>query len=978
MAVIKSIVKLFEKSGNVGPQPNLLKLLKKHYVESTSDEFITPFLEALMSVIISPTNIHCVVVNNMIKFAANGVSVLCEHSTTDGRNGLYLISEMFRFCRKYGYSSEKTIRWRFCSFFNHLFNYVSDGDVLSLELCEVATLLLLNRLQDKQPEVRAQAAYALHRLQSTDYSKCKIIKKFELHMTSDPSTEVRIAIVKIICMFNHVIENMLTYTIRDISENVRKEAYNRFLGYPFLSFTSKQIQSILENGLEDKNESIKSLIKKRLLIKWLNECENNYTVFLKKLGVENEPLCERILNIMFESCYDCQILDLINSILNSETRMIDYDKLTLENIFLWKCIAKYLTIEKKIELARSQGHFDDDYIEVLLPDLVKFSDYIRGYYFRYHYKGNKEFILTQLLDMARLFSIDDVGADSLNKLCSDLILVDNMSIAPIKAIALLLDLTFKSGEDILNYTKQILNEIQSRTIDIYPTINKIGKKEFLKTNLTAFTKKYNEQLKKNKSAKCTHELELKVKNLKLKCQSIDVMPEEVVLVNMAVKNLVKGFEFVFQIQQLPKVGLELSLLTDIIQNIIVGYLECSMIQLQMKAFDSLTPYLLVNDVTAAKTHVINLCDLIVNPAADKHKLFKILFELIMRYGLKTFNMNENLDSDEEDNEYFASDKILPLLVNSIDYEVDDNSFKSVIVKEFCNLLIFEKIKSIKLLSKLFIIWFKRLSCDSFNLSNYLVQFFTSYVFYFRSSSSTLAKCYVPILKEIDEQDLINNLGINLKEMNSTLINTTRGLMYRNEKLSINAHGELAGYIFDYLLDEDQPYTAMLIDTLHKLEIDFEDDQVINELSPKLRHVIKHLKQLDDDRSKIRYLKKINLKFDPILQKKNFTKKMDTNIVNDIQTKEETQVSTDNIQKLDPIEEVKDSQTPSTSKQEVYPVVQVQNDLFSQESSMTCSSEDEDDLEEAFTRLDAMKRMSENFKQNFNTQTQMRESSSNSD
>ncbi|CAI6344447.1 unnamed protein product [Macrosiphum euphorbiae] len=987
MAIKKSIVKLFEKAGEVGPQPNLLKMLKDKFLDMYWAEFFTLFMDSTMSVIVSQTTIHCVTVNNMIKFAANGLSILSEHSTRDGRSGLYLISEFFQLCRKYGNSNDKAIRYRFCLFFNHLLNHMTEGTVLSVELCDVATLLLLDRLQDKKPEVRAQAAHALNLLQTPDNPKCPVVKKFMFHMTCDSSVEVRTVIVKKIAMFNNVIDEMMKNTLFDVSDNVRREAYNRFLEYPFLRLSSKQRQTILEIGLEDKNESIRSLVKKRFMERWLDDCNNDFVVLLNNLGVDNEIVCEKALNIIFEAYYDSQVLDLINEYLNPDSRMIAFDKLSVEKIFLWKCIAKYLTTEKKIELARNQGHVEDYYVDVLLPDLVKFSDYIRDYYF--NSTNSNEFILIQLLDMISAFSMDDVGAESLNKLCLDLILDDQLSVKPIKSVAVLFGLTFKNGKDLLNYVKQILNKIQTKTIDIYPLVDKVGTKELLEFQVKSQTEKI-EELLKNESpdAEDTEELEMlifKLKKLKKQYKEINVLPDEKVLVDMAVKNVLKVFELIFQVQQLPKVGIELSLLTDIVQNIVVGYLECSKVNVRMEAIRSLAPYLLLNNVPAAKVHMNTLCGEIAKPMTDRHLLFKIMFELFLRYDLKTFDMNDDLDTDEEYEDDFCVDNILPLLVNCIDYNVNDSSFKSVVVKGFCDLLIFKKVKSISLLSKLLLIWFKRLSRETFNIYNRLVKFFTSYVFYIDSSSSALAMCYVPVLKEIHEYDLGEKLGIKIDEVNSTLMNLTRGLMYKNEKKAINAHGELACYILDYLLDENHPYTAMLVDTLYKLEIDFDNnDELVNTIGPKLLRVIKYLKH-SDDKSSSKYLRKIKSKFDPVLQKKeSFMKKINEKRVD--ATEKEVDVIEKEVdvteKELDVTEmetEKEQTQGPSTVNKEP-DMVEVHEDLFTQENLIMLSSDDEDDSIEGFpsTKLDAMKRLSEVFKRSFNKNTHELTTSDDSD
>ncbi|XP_025414250.1 condensin complex subunit 3 [Sipha flava] len=941
MSAEKWIIKLFEKAGEIGVTVNLLRMLEEKFVKLNWDQFIVSFKDAFICVILTKSQLHCTYINNIIKYAANGVIKVGELSSKDGRIGMCLLTEMMRLCRTFVVSNEKLVRWRICLFLNNLLNSLETGIVLPVELFDVATTLLLERLKDKKPEIRVQAAHALHWLQMPDNPKCPIIESFLFHMTCNSSADVRTAIVHNVAMIGSAVDKMLKYSILDVSDSVRKEVYNRFLTYPFLSLSHKQSKTILEKGLEDTNNYIAQLVKTQLIDKWLDECNQNVLLFLKRLGLENELVCEKALTIIFENFYDSQILDLINDYLDSNTRMIDYDKLCAENIFLWKCVAKYLTVEKKIELARNQGHVGDDYIDVLLPDLVKFSDYIREYYFKYD-QEDKEFILTQLLVMAREFTIDDVGSTSLNKLCFDLILDDRTTVKPIKPIALLLDITFKNGKDILNYVKLILNEIQSKTIDVYPFIEKLGNmilfEEQLKYKANAI-----EELSKTDSPdlRKLNQLKLQMKKIKKQYQSIHILPEEKLLANKATNNLLKSFDLVYRIQQLTKVGVELSLLTDIIENIVVGYLQCSLVSIRVEAIRAISPYMLNNNVNAAKEFLSTaLCSEVSNHFTNRHLMFQIMFEVLLCYDFKKLGLNDDLDTNKDYEDFFSIEDMLPLLVECIDYDVDDNSFKSVLVKGFCDLLTFQKVKSINLISKLLIIWFRPLTHETFNLYSNLVQFFTTYVFYIRTSSSTLAKCYVPVLREIANHNLSKSLFIRVDEVNSTLINLIRGLIYKNESTAINAHGELAGYIFDYLLEEDQSYTPMLVDTLFKLEINFDyDNELITTLGPKLMRVIKHFKSVNDKNS-AKYLKKIRSKFDPVIQKKaSFIKK-------EVETME-VEIA---------------SQVPSMCTEKLDPIENAHGDLFSQVNLiMEQQSSDDEDSEDAFTKLDEMKRLSEVFK-----------------
>ncbi|CAI6373050.1 unnamed protein product [Macrosiphum euphorbiae] len=227
-------------------------------------------------------------------------------------------------------------------------------------------------------------------------------------------------------------------------------------------------------------------------------------------------------------------------------------------------------------------------------------------------------------------------------------------------------------------------------------------------------------------------------------------------------------------------------------------------------------------------------------------------------------------------------------------------------------------------------------------------------------------CYVPVLKEIVKYNLADKLGIKIDEVNSTLMNLTRGLLYKNEKKAINAHGELACYILDYLLDENQPYMSMLVDTLYKLEIDFENnDKLVNTVGPKILSVIKYLKHSNDKNSS-KYLNKIQKKFDPVLQKKeSFLKKINEKKVDE--TDKEIYVTE---KELDSTEmDKQQTQGPSTINKEP-DMIQVHEDLFTQENVIILSSDNEDDSIEGLqsTKLDEMKRLSEVFKRSLNTTT----------
>lgn len=914
------VVQLFDTSCKTsGSDPNLLKELEKLFVNTNWITFNKVFQDQLTSVIFSKKNTTCGHINNMIEFAAKSISILSNYTP-----GLNLLSQILKLSHDIS-NANKDIRWRVCLFYYY---YLSNYTNLSKEIGDAIIALMMDRLQDKNSKIRVQAVHVLNTLQKLIGPQVRIVKLMS-NIIDDPNIKVRTTVVKNITMIDNVVDLMLKYSLIDGCANVRNEAYQRFLEYPFLWLSTKQRQAILNNGLVDTSSSINSLVNNQLLKKWLQECNNDCVLFLENLEVTNEVICEKALNSIFNTNYNnSKVFNLIKKYLNSDSRMIAIDELTAEKCFLWKCIAKYLNTKKKNELAFDQGHVEDYYIDLLLPDLLTFFDYIKEY--NSYSKYSNEFILTQLLDITSTFSIDHVEAKHINKFCLELILNDKVSVKPIKSVTLLLDLAFKNRSHLLNYVGQIVNKIQRQIIDVYPLIKKVGKKELSEHQIYITTEKVNKLLK-NKPIEIDQIelLTVEIKKYKQQCNKINVVPEEKKKVDKAVKNALKVLKLIYHVQNLPKVDTKLSELKAILNNFNVAYLDCSMVNLRMAAIRSLTPICIFYDVVAARSLLCILCAEMGKPLNDKHFLFKTMFKLFLRYEFKELEKNKNNEIQN----------ILEYVVNFIDYYLDDSSYKSIIVKGYCDLLLVKKFKSTSLLTKLMILWARKVSCETLNTNAILNTFFSSFAHTIDISSSELAKCYVPFLKEIDDQNLVKRLDIAVDTVNSNLIEMTQGLMYKYKKGDINAHTELACYILDYLLDENQPYTAMLLKTLNKLKIDFDNNiELASSIDSKLLCVIEHLKKLDAYKDSLECLENIKNKLDPVLQNK-----MEVDVI-----------------------ELDKSQTQVTSTSSQLPVLIEVYNLSTHENIIVIQNSDDESMDTSL--LDAMKRVSEVSKKSSNAQT----------
>lgn len=83
---------------------------------------------------------------------------------------------------------------------------------------------MMERIQDKVAEIRAQAVTALQRLQDPADPDCPIIRAYLHHLKVDPSALVRRTVIKCIGASKTTLKPILQ-RIRDVDDQVRKAAY---------------------------------------------------------------------------------------------------------------------------------------------------------------------------------------------------------------------------------------------------------------------------------------------------------------------------------------------------------------------------------------------------------------------------------------------------------------------------------------------------------------------------------------------------------------------------------------------------------------------------------------------------------------------------------------------------------------------------------------------------------------------------------
>lgn len=220
---------------------------------------------------------------NTLEFCAKFSMSLysCTESETTEPMSPFL-NKLFTFLLSSHNAKDKAVRYRICHFLNMLLNSMGDHAFIDDSLCDQITVSMMDRLLDKSPKVRAQAVFALHRLQDPSDDQCPVIRMYLFHLSKDPKAEVRRAVLATMGKNQKTLHAALRKT-RDIDDSVRKMAYEFISKITVRSLTIEQRERLLKDGLKDRSETVKACVGNVLLPTWLRYYKGEYINFIHAL-----------------------------------------------------------------------------------------------------------------------------------------------------------------------------------------------------------------------------------------------------------------------------------------------------------------------------------------------------------------------------------------------------------------------------------------------------------------------------------------------------------------------------------------------------------------------------------------------------------------------------------------------------------------------------------------------------------------------
>ncbi|XP_017891322.1 condensin complex subunit 3 [Ceratina calcarata] len=841
-----------------------MKTLKELYEHNDLTEFWSIF-ELCFKVPLSIPQQHPRVQNVLMfiaKFAAS-LYIVAENDESEESMCPFL-AKLFDFILTNHHARETGVRFRICHFLNMLLNAMGDQAFIDDNLCDRITNSMMERLLDRSPKVRVQAIFALHRLQDPMDDQCPVIKMYMFHALKDPNAEVRRAAI------NNMGKNQKTLQVaikktRDVDERVRKVAYIFISKITVRSLTIIQRDQLLNDGLKDRSEIVKTTVRNVLLPAWLKHFNGEYISLIKALDAEiGTDVSVLALETLFK---DAQLSTLIEELpIDKETKLIPLKNLVSENALYWKCLARYV-----------QREFTEE-LEQILPELTTFCTYISDFIALMSsqqtnkwVKDMQKFVLLQLFEITTFYDLsDEVGRKKLQELILNTLMGNHW--------------TEEIIECVVTHLVKVIPDVNTRLDTLANVISDI-RLPLKETAVTQISEEQQQQINLQKA-------KLRIQLLELKDEEYQAIQDKEYLKADNLKNQIDKLNEKIKTLSEPAV-------VPVISNEEVReksdsdtMIKClSIICTMMHSVTSLTPTLrgLMQifhdslDHPNDKVHVlaikgISICSILDKSFAKEHILIlflqfsleqenneiwimtlKGIFDLFLLYGLDYFDILENV-SEGDSNKTANTEKSRTKLYTDNDSEVafekmtqnftgdgncniiniltellenEDEKLRTVATEGLCKLLLNRRIAGTKLISRLIILCFNPVNDNDFYLRQCLSGFFSNFIVRIPDAVTLLEQIYLPTLaticnapetsplREVDPYD-ISKFMLNLIHLGSRKPGPHNNLVFT--------------ILAEVLNPESNIDQQMLIVTLKNVRINLEDNAAKEDLRKAIADV----------------------------------------------------------------------------------------------------------------------------------------------
>ncbi|GBP64873.1 Condensin complex subunit 3 [Eumeta japonica] len=388
------------------------------------------------------------------------IATFCT-SLDDEEEFLFFIFEIIFKCQCV---SGQSVRYRASQLLAAVLQALGEDASLDDDLCDKLLASQMQRLQDARGAVRCRAALALQRLQNPLDPDDEVTRAYRFHMSCDPSSSVRRAIVMSIAKCTRNVPFVLE-RLCDVDEAVRRAAFLYISAINVMQLKVRQRVLTLKVGLTERSLRVRRVVEEILIPSWLSSFKGNVIDLLKAIRLDNiqdakdsQYVAGKLLDSLFKRLPVSELLEWLPT--DKTHRLIPAEKLNKETAWYWRHLAEHLN---KLD--------DDETLESILPDLVVLAGYIRAIVevpcpsqtedpvsF-----NTRQYILHECASLLQVYDAgDQVGRTALQKLIYDVLTGDNGPLNPevIRAFVSALELVLPEISPRVEFISGVISELR--------------------------------------------------------------------------------------------------------------------------------------------------------------------------------------------------------------------------------------------------------------------------------------------------------------------------------------------------------------------------------------------------------------------------------------------------------------------------------------------------------------------------------------
>ncbi|XP_062430565.1 condensin complex subunit 3 [Rhea pennata] len=797
-------------------------------------------------------------INFVAKFVTSFYEVEKDVSTEEGEEENFLLNYVFNFLLESHDANSHAVRFRACQLINKLLGNMPENAQIDDDLFDKINEAMLIRLKDKFSNVRIQAVLALSRLQDPKDENCPVVNIYNILLENDSNSEVRRAVLSCIAPSARTLPKIVGRTM-DVKEAVRKLAYEVLAEKVHMRALSiAQRVKLLQQGLSDRSDAVKEVVKKKLLQAWLQLTEGDVLELLHRLDVENcIDVAIPVLNAIFSLS---PLNDFVQNCKNLDSRkLIPWEDLTPENVLYWRSLCEYL---------KSKGEEGEDLLEQMLPEPAIYADYLLSYlqnmpvlseeqredFSCFENLMTKEFVGQQLIHIIGCMdTTEEGGRKHLLAVLQKILILPTTSSALISLLVERLLSIIKDDDGRIQTIAEIISEVREPivTVDQPVDVAEIRKRQLKLAEIKVKIFEAKAALEECITLQDFNQASiLKEKITELEHTKNDLIKEgeqpemkEIRIEKNDPETLLKCLMMCYELLKVMSLSKGIGpTMNEIVESLILPGITNVHPAVRNMAVLCLGCCALQNKEFARQHLALLLQVLQIDDIKVKLSALKAIFDQLMLFGIEPFktrrgnesqsedvqitteNCEEETKVTDEEEETATIHSLLQLLSGFLDSEFSE--LRTEAAEGIAKLMFSGRLISAKLLSRLVLLWYNPVTEEDARLRHCLGVFFPLFAYANRSNQECFEEAYLPTLRTLLNAPATSPLAeIDTSNVSELLVDLTRpsGLKLQAKKSEeyqdLTVHDSLAMKICnEILMDPTAPDVRIYARALNSLEL----------------------------------------------------------------------------------------------------------------------------------------------------------------